>query len=199
MDGVSQLNYLNSVLLEVLRFSPAVAGLQRVSIDRDVLNNWVTPPRQVVGIALEPLHRDSRYFGEQPDQFHPERYLNSEGYLDNDESVYHYQDSSITHPQSKCPFKTLWPLHNKADYKIVNELNNPSVHEPLTFGDGARKCLGKHFAMYEMKVALAVLLYRFEFKVAPNFKAELELGKFGLFLSTFPKGGVEMMISPRPH
>ena len=53
--------------------------------------------------------------------------------------------------------------------------------------------------MYEMKVALAVLIYHFDFQVAPDFEAELELGKFGLFLSTFTKNGVEMMVSTRIH
>ena len=196
--GVSQLNYLNCVLLEVLRFSPAVAGLQRISKDRDVLENWSIPPQQLVGIALEPLHRDSTYFGAQPEQFHPERYLNPESYMHN--NVYNHGDTDDTRTSSpsKCPFSKLWmsllETSNNSSHK-----NATSIQRPLTFGDGARKCLGEHFAMYEMKVALAVLLYHFDFQPAPNFEAELELGKFGLFLSTFLNCGVEMMISPRTH
>ena len=48
-----------------------------------------------------------------------------------------------------------------------------------------------------MKVALAILLHQVDFQVAPNFEADLELGKFGLFISMLPKGGVEMGISRR--
>ena len=196
--GVSQLNYLNCVLLEVLRFSPAVAGLQRISKERDVLETWSIPPKQVVGIALAPLHHDPNYYGAQPEQFYPERYLNPEFSLHT--NVYDCGDNNATrtYAQSKCPFSKLWmPL--KGGINSVSHNNATSIQRPLTFGDGARQCLGEHFAMYEMKVALATLLYHFDFQGASNFEAELELGKFGLFLSTFPKAGVEMVISPRIH
>ena len=192
-EGVSQLVYLNSVLLEVLRFSPAVAGLQRISKESDMLENWSTPPKQVVGIALEPLHRDPKYFGKQPDEFHPERYLNTESDL---YSTGHH-DATTAPSQSKCPFQRLWTSLKESDNKNSCLNSADDIQRPLTFGNGARKCLGEHFAMYEMKVVLAVLLYHLDFQVAHDFEAELELGKFGLFLSTFPKAGVEMVITPR--
>ncbi|MEM7796057.1 MAG: cytochrome P450 [Cyanobacteria bacterium P01_C01_bin.118] len=195
--SVSQLVYLNSVLLEVLRFSPAVAGLQRISKDSDVLGTWATPPNQVVGIALEPLHRDPKYFGEQPDVFHPERYFNPDSDLDFDLDNDWKRTANVASSQSKCPFKQLWRSF-KEDDGLNDYPNNPAnIQSPLTFGGGARKCLGEHFAMYEMKVTLTTLLYHFDFQVAPGFEAELELGKFGLFLSTFPKKGVKLLISPR--
>ena len=184
---LSELNYLNCVVLESLRFCPPVAGLQRISIDRDILEGWSIPPQQAVGMTLKPLHYNSEYFGEHPEQFHPERYLDKEG------QISPVDMATPIESQKQCPFKKfLTPSKGNK-----NRTNKNSVYFPLTFGDGARKCLGEHFAMYEMKVALAVLLYHFDWQVAPNFEAELELGKFGLFITTFPKGGVEMIISPR--
>ena len=189
--GVAKLTYLNCVLLEVLRISPTVAGLQRIASDRDVLESWSIPPKQVVGISLEPLHRDPNYYGAQPDQFHPERYLEPESYLHD-----MHTPAVETQASSQCPFsKFLKPLKERHN----SRRNSGSIQRPLTFGDGARKCLGEHFAMHEMKVVLAMLIYHFDFQAVPGFEAELELGKFGLFLSTFPKAGVEVVISPRTH
>ena len=188
-DGVAQLSYLNAVLLEVLRYAPAVAGLQRIGAAADVLaNDWSIPAQQVVGITLGPLHRDPSYFGSQPNQFRPERYLDSSADLSGQAT----EHSS----ERRCPFHKLGVSFNGKWNGQPNQ-NAASVRKPLTFGDGARKCLGEHFALYEMKVALATLLYRFDFQTLPNVDAELELGKFGLFLSTFPKEGVEMMIRCR--
>jgi cytochrome P450 len=182
--GLSALDYLQSVIVESLRLRPPVAGLQRISSDRDILAGWSIPAGQAVGITLMPLHQNPEYFGERPEQFHPERYL------DRDLTV-----ASVNESQRQCPFKRFLTSHREDS----NTTAKTGVCLPLTFGDGARKCLGEHLAMYEMKVALAVLLYHFDFQIAPNFEAELELGKFGLFLTNFPKGGVEMAIKPRIH
>ena len=186
---VAKLDYIHCVILETLRFSPPIAGLQRIGCDRDLLSGWSIPAGEVVGITLEPLHRNPKYFGEQPEQFHPERYLDLEL------ATITPNVTNTSKAQSQCPLKKLLPSHREDD----NSRTKAGVHLPLTFGDGARKCLAKHFAMYEMKVVLAIMLYRFDFQAAPNFVAELELGKFGLFLTTFPKDGVEMVVSPRTH
>ena len=185
--GVGKLDYLNCVILETLRFSPTMAGLQRISCDRDSLSGWSIPAGQVVGITLNPLHRNPEYFGENAEEFHPERYLEAEFAT--------VATASSSEVQRECPLKRFLPSHGK---------NTPSrtkagIYLPLTFGDGARKCLAEHFAMYEMKVVLATMLYHFDFQPAANFEAELELGKFGLFLSTFPKHGVKVMINSRTH
>ena len=183
--GLLELDYLNCVVIESLRFCSPIAGLQRISSDRDVLEGWSIPARQVVGITLKPLHQNSEYFGQQPEQFHPERYLV------NEDTIAPVDVAIAT--ASQCPFKSLLT----GDREDNSRKTKAGVYLPLTFGDGARRCLGEHFAMYEMKVVLAVLLYHFDFQVAPNFEAELELGKFGLFLTTFPKGGVEMAIAQK--
>ncbi|GAB4544965.1 MAG: hypothetical protein Tsb0014_39080 [Pleurocapsa sp.] len=183
--GVAQLDYLNCVILETLRFAPPMAGLQRIGRDRDTLSGWSIPAGQVIAITLEPLHHNSEYFGEQAEQFQPERYLELEP------AVMGISTVTVNPSSQQCPLKRLW--------QSQRDKTQAGVYLPLTFGDGARKCLGEHFAMYEMKVALATLLYNFDFQLVPDFEAELELGKFGLFLTTFPKDGVKMLISPRNH
>lgn len=187
--GVAKLDYLNCTILETLRFSPTMAGLQRVSCDYDLLSGWSIPAQQVVGITLNPLHRNPEYFGDLAEQFHPERYLDPE-------SVAVSVGATATREaQSRCPFKRFLPSH----HQNTSRTTKAGIYLPLTFGDGARKCLAENFAMYEMKIALAIMLYYFNFQAAPNFQAQLELGKFGLFLTSFPKEGVKMVISSRPH
>lgn len=185
--GVTKLNYLHSVILETLRFAPAIAGLQRISRAPDILESWSIHSQQVVGITLQPLHHNSAYFGEKAEEFHPERYLDLEPELTSVSMV------NTQEYRSQCPLKKLLARDD------TPKKNKAGVYFPLTFGDGARRCLGEHFAMYEMKVALAMLLYHFDFQILPNCTAELELGKFGLFLNSFPKHGVKMAVSSRIH
>jgi cytochrome P450 len=188
--GITKLDYLNCVIVETLRFAPSMAGLQRISCDRDNLAGWSIPAGQVIAITLEPLHHNSEYFGDQAEQFHPERYLKEE-----ESTMVAVAAIAAPNTSTQCPIKKFLTNHRSDN----TEKTQADIPLPLTFGDGARKCLGEHFAMYEMKVALATLLYHFDFQVVPDFEAELELGKFGLFLTTFPKDGVKMLITPRKN
>lgn len=185
--GVTKLDYLNAVIWETLRFTPPMAGLQRISRDSDNLEGWSIPANQVIGITLKPLHDDPKYFGDGAEEFHPERYL------DGEDTMPPAPLPKISADKGQCPLKRFW----RSEPEKYSKIDKNPVCMPLSFGDGARKCVGEHFAMYEMKVVLAVLLYHFNFQVAPNFEAELELGKFGLFLTSFPKEGVKMSISSR--
>ena len=187
--GVAHLDYLHCVILETLRFSPPMAGLQRISQEEDILSGWSIPAKQVVGITLNPLHRNPKYFGEQAEEFHPERYLEAES------ATAMVGATTNSEAKSECPMKRLLSFQHQNN----NRQTNGGIHFPLTFGDGARRCLAEHFAMYEMKVALATMLYHFDFQTIPNVEAELELGKFGLFLTTFPKDGVRVLLDSRTH
>jgi hypothetical protein len=48
-----------------------------------------------------------------------------------------------------------------------------------------------------MTVALAILLHQFTFRVQPGDEAEMELGKFGLFISMLPKQSVHLTLDKR--
>jgi cytochrome P450 len=183
-----ELNYLEGIIYESLRLCPPMAGFQRISLNDDILEGWSIPAKQVVGIALRPLHLNAQYYGDKPEQFYPERYLDREWGSRSKTPVLEEEYNR------KCPMK--W--FHRCDRNLKGR-TKANICLPLTFGEGARKCLGEHFAMYEMKVGLAVLLHRFDFQLAPDFEINLELGKFGLFISMFPKGGVEMKIGRRHH
>lgn len=62
---------------------------------------------------------------------------------------------------------------------------NPDPYKHVFFGGGTRRCIGMAFALYEMKVIIALLLLNTKFKpVAPSIEPELQGAFFG------PKGGV---------
>jgi cytochrome P450 len=166
-ERVPQLRFLDSVIHECLRLYPAAAGLQRESIQRDSLEGWSIPAGRAVGVSLMPMHEDPEYFGEAAGEFRPERYLLRDGAV--------------------CPVAKLPP----------GAKTRAGICLPLTFGAGARRCLGEHFAMYEMKVALALLLYHFDFEVPGGFEPDLELDRFGIFLTLRPANGVRLLISRR--
>lgn len=65
-----------------------------------------------------------------------------------------------------------------------------SPYEFIPFGGGPRRCIGAAFAMYEMKIALATLLRRYEFRLVRD--APVKYVQRGLTMG--PKGGVEMVI-----
>jgi cytochrome P450 len=170
-SSLKQLPYLRAVIVESLRLCPPMAGLQRISIQSDVLTGWSIPAEQVVGIPLRPLHLNSHY-GEQPDQFRPQRYMAS-GQAKTERAV------------RGCPLQGF----------LESSVNQNQL--PLTFGDGARRCLGETFALHEMTVALSILLHRFTLVVKSGDEAVMELGKFGLFISMLPKEGVNLTIGDR--
>jgi hypothetical protein len=53
--------------------------------------------------------------------------------------------------------------------------------------------------MHEMKVALATLLHRFEFRVHKEFEPNLEIERFGVFLTLCSTNGVRLMVARRAH
>jgi hypothetical protein len=67
----------------------------------------------------------------------------------------------------------------------------------LTFGAGARRCLGEHFAMHEMKLMLATLIRRFDFEAAEGFEPDLDLDRFGLFIALRSTNGVHVGVARR--
>ncbi len=71
-----------------------------------------------------------------------------------------------------------------------------SPYEFLPFGGGARVCIGGTFALFEMKLVLATILSRYQFKLVSK---QPERPKFDGLLC-YPASGVKMvMLSQRQH
>jgi cytochrome P450 len=67
----------------------------------------------------------------------------------------------------------------------------------LAIGDGPRRGLGEHFARHAIKEVLATLLSQFAFRVTPGFELALDLKRFALSVSLFPKEGGPMELRAR--
>ena len=139
-----------------------------------------------MGISLMPLHANPEYFGEAPGEFRPERYL-----VNGDADTEGTGDGQT--PAKSCPFhKAMRP-----PLLPVGAKTRGRVCLPLSFGAGARKCLGEHFAMHEVKVLLATLLRHFDLLSDEGFEPDLDLDRFGLFLALQPLHGVRIAVVHR--
>jgi cytochrome P450 len=79
LTELEQLPYLTGVLMEGLRFSPAIATrATRVAPDRDlVFGKWTIPAGTPIGMTSYLIHRDPTIYPE-PDLFNPDRWLHAE-------------------------------------------------------------------------------------------------------------------------
>ena len=64
-------------------------------------------------------------------------------------------------------------------------------HAYFPFGAGPRVCIGKAFARMELLLALAAILPRFRFELAPGQSVVPEPG-----ITLHPRGGLRMLVTP---
>ncbi|KAI0371374.1 cytochrome P450 [Pilatotrama ljubarskyi] len=87
-----RLPYVNAIVLEVLRWNPAVPlGLAHRVTQDDVYRGWVIPKGTVVWANIWSMLQDPAVFPE-PSEFRPERYLNADGSL---RELERHEDPSI--------------------------------------------------------------------------------------------------------
>jgi cytochrome P450 len=67
----------------------------------------------------------------------------------------------------------------------------PTPHEYTAFGAGTHSCMGRHFAMLEIKIVLAMLFQRYRPSLIPGSRVER-----GMRVSLVPKHGLPMIIHP---
>lgn len=68
-----EMEYLDCVINESLRFYPIASRLERVAKATVEINGLVIPKDMVVMVPTWPLHRDPEIWNE-PEKFKPERY-----------------------------------------------------------------------------------------------------------------------------
>lgn len=134
------LPYLRAVIDEALRMSPPVPAL----LPREVLKGGIAiddhyiPEGTIVGVSAYAIHRNPEYFPE-PDTFYPERWIVSES--DTEKS------SSPNIPRTRQAVSTARQAFS-------------------SFSQGARGCIGRQLAYYELHTALALTLHRFDIRLA---------------------------------
>lgn len=168
-DGVSMsklliLPYLRAVIEETLRLSPPAPSI----LPREVLRGGLTiddehiPEGTVVGVSAYVIHRNPEYFPE-PSTFSPERWI-----------VGRDSRSGVSQSIARTP----------AAIQAARQAFSP-------FSQGARGCIGRQLAYYELHTALAMLLRRFDIRLAKD----AQTGNI-LKNSTAWRGGVSPVMDP---
>lgn len=123
IDDLSQLGYVELILMEALRLWPTAPAFAVKPIRDTVLaGRYPLTTKDTILILETSLHRDPAVWGADADEFRPERFAQSEF--------------------EKLP---------------------PNSWKP--FGNGARACIGRAFAMQEAQLVIAMLLRRFDFEL----------------------------------
>ncbi|KAJ7662013.1 cytochrome P450 [Mycena polygramma] len=156
------LPYLDSVIRETLRLHPALGESTRVALQDDVLP-LAKPVRTASGALIDrlPIRKGAVLM-----------------------TSVHYTNLS----------KTIWG-EDAAEFKPERWLNNlegvpasakeyPGFHHTLTFLEGPKMCLGKGFALAEMKIVLSLLIRMFMFSARDGKDTKFEKA---FFLGPHPK------------
>ncbi|KAG0043828.1 hypothetical protein BGZ83_010993 [Gryganskiella cystojenkinii] len=141
-DGIHALPYLNACVKEILRCHPPVPATSRVAARDDEILGYFIPEGTTVIMPLIAIHRMKSVWGEDADEFKPERWMDPETVAKED-------------PELASRTKFVTPEMTWA-------------YQP--FITGPRNCPGTKFALLEFKVLLYHLLINLEYHPAPGFK-----------------------------
>lgn len=120
VEDLTHLRYIEQILMETLRLWPTAPVFAVSPLEPTTLaGQYALTPDDTVMCLLPMLHRDPAVWGDDPEAFRPERFL---------------QENA-----EKLP---------------------PNAWKP--FGNGARACIGRPFAMQEAQLVLSVMLQRFD-------------------------------------
>ncbi|KAI1789088.1 high nitrogen upregulated cytochrome P450 monooxygenase 2 [Ganoderma leucocontextum] len=172
--------YLHAVIQETIRiFPPLPTGSGRqVPHDGSGFNagSMMLPPGTQVYFSPWVMHRDPRNFS-FPTEFWPERWLIASGHLSLDGDTPGLPASSCSQSDIKFEFK-----HNESAF--------------LSFSHGPMNCVGKGFAMQEMKTVICALMQRFRFQLKEGYDPrEFEADYLEYFVSSRP--ALPVTLTPR--
>jgi len=165
------LPYLNGVLHEGLRLLPPVlSGVQRAAekgTGGGMAGSIFIPEGTSAFVHTYSLHRDPRYFSPLPDSFLPERWLSEEQRLALEPKIFGSEQEYINNTAAFIPFSV-----------------------------GPTNCAGKNLAWMEMRMAVSVIVSRFDLKLDPSYKPQQwhdDLRDYFVMI----KGSLPALLSPR--
>ncbi|KAJ4763054.1 Cytochrome P450 734A1 [Rhynchospora pubera] len=143
-DEVKKMQFLLATVLESVRLLPAGPFLQRCSLKSDMRleNGIMIPAGATVVVPLHLVQMDASVCGGDFLEFIPNRFLSNENN--------HDEDKELTCTKHHC----------------INE--SIKFEALLSFGDGARACVGQSFAVLSIATLLASIIYDFEIKLEQN-------------------------------
>ncbi|XP_027180757.1 cytochrome P450 CYP72A219-like [Coffea eugenioides] len=127
MEILNRLKIVTMVLFEVLRLYPPATYLARYTVQRTKVGDISIPAGVEVYVPTTLLHHDPEYWGDDAEEFNPERFAEGVSKASGDQLAFY------------------------------------------PFGWGPRICIAQNLAMIEAKLALAMILQNFSFKLSPSY------------------------------
>ncbi|XP_027080120.1 cytochrome P450 CYP72A616 isoform X2 [Coffea arabica] len=127
MEILNRLKIVTMVLFEVLRLYPPATYLARYTVQRTKVGDICIPAGVEVYVPTTLLHHDPEYWGDDAEEFNPERFAEGVSKASGDQLAFY------------------------------------------PFGWGPRICIAQNLAIIEAKLALAMILQHFSFKLSPSY------------------------------
>ncbi|EJD01469.1 cytochrome P450 [Fomitiporia mediterranea MF3/22] len=148
MSKLNDMEYLNAVINEALRFCPPANVMQRGTTTETggrYLGNKFIPEKTAVDVPLYVIFRDPRYFSPAPEEFWPDRWLNSE-----------------------MKKRTPKQMEYSAE-KAETETETMTSAAFIPFSYGPANCAGRALAMAELRMVVALLVQRFDMRLEEGY------------------------------
>ncbi|KAK3826048.1 MAG: cytochrome P450 [Benniella sp.] len=157
---MNELPYLKAVFHETLRLYPPVPKNVKTAVDDDVLPGGIRVHKgDIIGISTWCLGRNKEVWGEDAEQFVPERWLVP---LDNSHTT------------------TATPSNGALGRSPFGKFKAESPYKFPSFNAGPRLCLGQTFATLEALVTSTMLIQKYQFKLVPGQKPAIVKGSVTL-------------------
>ncbi|XP_019200476.1 PREDICTED: cytochrome P450 714A1-like [Ipomoea nil] len=127
-ESITKMKVVTMVINEVLRLYPPAAFVSREALEETRIGHVLVPKGVCVWTLIPTLHRDPELWGQDANEFKPERFANG----------------------------------------VSNACKVPQVFIP--FGVGPRLCVGRNFALVELKVVLSFIVSKLSFSLSPKYK-----------------------------
>ncbi|KAJ3334879.1 hypothetical protein HDU93_007123, partial [Gonapodya sp. JEL0774] len=187
---LKSLPYLDAVIKEAMRMRPVAPGIAREAPEDTVFtvhgpdgnqSQVFLPAGTLIEVSFFSIHRSPQIWL-RPDDFLPERWLEGSANTQDEEAwgVQAQHKDAIVDKSSATWGKP----------KMVNR----DAFWP--FSAGSRDCIGKNFALNEMRIILGHLVRRFDLVAGFDTGEEIEGATF-ITLSADKKGGLQVKLKPR--
>ncbi|KAK7452677.1 hypothetical protein VKT23_012076 [Stygiomarasmius scandens] len=159
------LPYCTAVIREAMRWRGVdPLGLPHVSVQDDVWRGWEIKKGTILLPNVWAMNRDKSIYGEDADQFRPERFLTRRARSSGEEG----EDWELCSPVPGDRGHDL-----DAEKEEGEEISKPWLREVreeghVNFGFGRRVCVGKHIANLSILMSLALVLWGWEILPLPD-------------------------------
>ncbi|KAJ0976120.1 hypothetical protein J5N97_018085 [Dioscorea zingiberensis] len=154
---VKNMHFLLATVYESSRLSPGGSLLQRCSVKCDLnLETGITVPAgAIIVVPLQLVHSDKSIWGKDACLFNPNRFFSK--------ALCRRYSHAVGEPDSVSVTSLKGTSHDfQESEETSSRFNEPSKSTFLSFGSGARACVGQEFAILGISTFLAALLQEYE-------------------------------------